>query len=84
MATATDTDGIDVDDSDPSAYFGIATGIVVKKFTNGADADTPFGPGSRSGTPSLDLHRRPRAGSTVPLENIVLWDDAGTPATPPV
>ena len=51
VATATDTNGIDVDDSDPSAYFGIATGIVVKKFTNGVDADEPFGPGIPVGDP---------------------------------
>ena len=71
-------------DSDPSAYFGIATGIVVKKFTNGQDADAPFGPGIPVGDPvnwTYTVALEP--GSTVPLENIVLWDDAGTPAVAP-
>ena len=84
VVTATDTYDIDVDDVDPSAYFGIATGIVVKKFTQGEDADEPFGPGIPVGDPvnwTYTVSLEP--GATVPLENIVLFDDAGTPLDTP-
>ena len=48
------------------------------------DADTPFGPGIPVGDPvtwTYTVALEP--GATVPLENIVLWDDAGTPADAP-
>ncbi len=36
--------GPPVTDRDPSHYFGAAPAIVIKKYTNGEDADTPTGP----------------------------------------
>ncbi len=81
-ATATDTHGITVDDDDPSHYFGAAPGIAVKKFTNGADADTPFGPGILVGDPVNWTYAVSLGGGNVALENVTLVDDAGTPSAP--
>ncbi|MEJ8569339.1 COG1470 family protein, partial [Elongatibacter sediminis] len=49
-ATATSTGG-DVNDSDPSHYFGVQGGIDIEKATNGHDADTPTGPQILVGDP---------------------------------
>ena len=70
--TATDTHGIAVTDNDPSRYFGAILGINVKKFTNGVDADEPFGPGINVGATvtwtyqvSLWSRQRPARGCRV-------------------
>ena len=81
-ATATDTNGIDVDDSDPSRYFGAILGITVKKFTNGDDADDPFGPGINVGGTVEWTYEVSLVPGNVPLEDVSLVDDAGTPLVP--
>ena len=43
-ATGTDPLGATHDDTDPSHYYGVNSGIEIEKYTNGVDADTPTGP----------------------------------------
>ncbi len=81
-ATATDTNGIDVDDSDPSHYFGAILGITVEKATNGQDADEPFGPGINVGGTVNWTYQVSLVPGNVPLEDVALVDDAGTPLVP--
>jgi uncharacterized repeat protein (TIGR01451 family) len=79
-ATAVDTNGIAVDDDDPSHYFGAASGIVVEKATNGQDADSGFGPGIAVGDPVTWTYSVMLSDdATIPVDNVVLTDDAGTP-----
>ena len=80
--TATDTHGIDVDDSDPSHYFGAILGITVEKATNGQDADAPFGPGINVGGTVNWTYQVSLVPGNVPLEDVALIDDAGTPLVP--
>ena len=80
--TATDTHGTNVSDNDPSHYFGAILGITVKKFTNGQDADAPFGPGINVGGPVNWTYQVSLVPGNVPLEAVTLIDDAGTPAVP--
>ena len=80
--TATDTNGIDVDDIDPSHYFGAILGINVEKATNGQDADAPFGPGINVGGPVNWTYQVSLVPGNVPLEDVSLVDDGGTPLVP--
>jgi uncharacterized repeat protein (TIGR01451 family) len=83
-ASAVDTLGNPVSDSDPSHYYGAATGIDVEKSTNGEDADEPFGPGIPVGDPVTWTYTVALpATATVPVENVVLSDDVGTPGVVP-
>lgn len=80
-ATAVDSTGIEVTDSDPSHYFGSVTDIQIEKATNGEDADEPFGPGIPVGddvdwTYEVSLPD----DANIPVGNVVVVDDAGTPA----
>jgi uncharacterized repeat protein (TIGR01451 family) len=82
-ATATDTQGNSVSDSDPSHYFGAVTGIAIEKATNGDDADEPFGPGIAVGDPvDWTYEVFLPTGVNVPVDNVVVVDDAGTPGAP--
>jgi large repetitive protein len=81
-ATAVDTNGIEVDDTDPSHYFGGVPGISVKKFTNGQDADTPTGPLVAAGAPVTWTYQVTLTPGNLPLGNVTLIDDAGTPSDP--
>ena len=40
---------VELRDNDPSHYFGVTSGVTIKKYTNGVDADTPTGPVLRVG-----------------------------------
>lgn len=77
--TATDSNGIEVDDSDPSRYFGAILAIDVEKATNGQDADEPTGPGINVGDPVDWTYQVSLVPGNVPLEDVSLVDDAGTP-----
>ena len=35
---------VELRDNDPSHYFGVVSGVTIKKYTNGEDADDPTGP----------------------------------------
>jgi hypothetical protein len=73
--------GVDVDDTDPSHYFGSAACIHIEKSTNGDDADYTKGPLIPVGDPVTWVYNVTNCGS-VNLTNIVVVDDNGTPGNP--
>jgi hypothetical protein len=75
-STATATSILDqqLTDTDPSHYFGVDAGIVIKKYTNGDDADTPPGPTIDIGSPVTWTYVVTNT-SNVPLTNIAVTDD---------
>jgi large repetitive protein len=83
VATVTGTDpiGQTPSDSDPSHYFGVDSAIHIEKLTNGHDADLPTGPLVVAGSAVTWVYVVTNPGN-VPLSNVVVRDDNGTPADP--
>jgi hypothetical protein len=82
--TATGTppgDLADVSDSDSGYYFGAQPDLLLIKRTNGEDADTAPGPYILSGE-TVNWSYLLFNDGNVPLSNILLVDDPGTPANP--
>jgi uncharacterized repeat protein (TIGR01451 family) len=67
-----------VADSDPANYFGVLASIDIEKFVNGLDADTPPGPILDVGDIATFTYVVTNTGN-VPLNNVVVVDDNGTP-----
>lgn len=65
-----------ITDSNPSRYYGVATSIVVTKYTNGYDADLTSDPMAKiaMGNDVTWLYVVTDTG-TVPLSNLTLLDD---------
>ena len=80
--TATDPFGTDVTDTDPSHYFGAASGIDIEKSTNGADADNAPGPVVPIGNPITWTYVVTNTGDT-PLTGVAVTDDQGVTVTCP-
>jgi uncharacterized repeat protein (TIGR01451 family) len=74
--------GTPVSASDPSHYFGIATGIDIEKDTNGVDANSPPGPLLTVGSAVNWTYTVTNTGS-VPLTSILVTDDQGVAVTCP-
>ena len=70
-----------VDDTDPSHYFGPAPDIHIEKATNGQDADSPTGPYIAQGSGVTWTYAVTNPGN-VPISNVVVLDDNGTPGNP--
>ncbi|WP_194410028.1 DUF7507 domain-containing protein [Microbacterium cremeum] len=66
--------GQQVNDDDPSHYFGIAPGIDIEKATNGQDADTPTGPFVAVGGDVRWTYVVTNTGN-VPLTDVTVTDD---------
>ena len=49
LVTGQSATEVELQDNDPSHYFGVTSGVTIKKYTNGVDADTPTGPVLRVG-----------------------------------
>ncbi|MCL4202701.1 MAG: FG-GAP repeat protein, partial [Pirellulaceae bacterium] len=83
LATASGTDpiGQTPSDDDPSHYFGVNPAIQIVKLTNGRDNDAPTGPRIQVGNPVTWTYQVTNPGN-VPLANVVVRDDNGTPADP--
>jgi hypothetical protein len=82
--TADPPEGLDpITDSDPSHYFGYvpAPKISVEKQINGQDADDPPGVFILVGDPAIWTYSVINSGN-VPLDNVELRDDNGTPGDP--
>ena len=80
--TATDPFGTDVTDTDPSHYFGAASGIDIEKSTNGADADNAPGPVVPIGDPITWTYVVTNTGDT-PLTGVAVTDNQGVTVTCP-
>jgi hypothetical protein len=81
-ATAEGQDAADarVSDTDLSNHFGLTPGIALQKATNGFDADTPAtAPEVYAGTTVNFTYTVSNTGG-VPLSDVEVVDDAGTPA----
>jgi uncharacterized repeat protein (TIGR01451 family) len=74
--SGTDFDNRTVTADDPSHYIGIVSAIRVKKFTNGADADTAPGPRIAPGAPVTWTYQVTNPG-TVAIRQVKLVDDKG-------
>lgn len=81
-ATGTDPSGNTVTASDPSNYFGYTSGISLKKFTNGQDADQPPGPEIPLGDPVTWTYQVTNTGNTN-LINVTITDSQGVTVTCP-
>jgi uncharacterized repeat protein (TIGR01451 family) len=81
-AVGTTPNGHDVSDSDPSNYFGAAPGILLKKFTNGVDADAPPGPYIPVGGVVQWTYTVINSGNET-LSDITVTDDEGVQVTCP-
>ncbi len=68
-----------VDATDPSHYIGADPQIDIEKATNGVDADSPTGPSIVIGDVVTWTYEVTNPG-TVPVSNVVVNDDNGTPA----
>ncbi len=76
------SDRSQVADADFSHYVGVTAAIEVQKFTNGLDADTVgSGPAVIAGTNVTWTYVVTNRGD-VPLSNVRVQDDAGTPTNP--
>jgi plastocyanin len=74
----------DVSDTDPSHYFGVSEQhleLTLQKYTNGIDADTTPGIYILVGETVTWTYTVSNTGS-VPLSNITITDDNGTPGNP--
>jgi hypothetical protein len=79
--TATSALGPQVTASDVSNHFGVDGQISLQKATNGIDADTPeTAPEVYAGTTVVFTYRVSNVGN-VPLSDVVVSDDAGTPTS---
>lgn len=74
--------GPPVTDTDPSHYFGVSAAIVIKKYTNGEDADTPTGPQIQVGGAVTWTYIVTNTGN-VTLNNVTVTDDKGVAVTCP-
>ena len=74
IASATDTFGVQVSDSDPSHYFGVEGGVMLKKYTNGVDADEAPGALIPVGGPVEWTYDITNTGNTA-LSSIALSDN---------
>lgn len=74
--------GPPVTSTDPSHYFGAAPAIVIKKYTNGEDADTPTGPQIPIGGAVAWTYIVTNTGS-VTLSQVNVTDDRGVVVTCP-
>ncbi len=80
VVTGTAPDGAEVTDTDLSHYVGLVSGIDIEKSTNGEDADTTgSGPEVFVGSTVTFTYNVINTGA-VPLANVVVTDDNGTPA----
>jgi uncharacterized repeat protein (TIGR01451 family) len=77
-------DGEEVEDSDPSHYFGggLKAAISIEKATNGEDADDPQGPTLVVGDPVAWTYVVTNTGE-VELSNVTVTDDKGVQVTCP-
>ncbi|UWZ79639.1 hypothetical protein L9S41_18450 [Geoalkalibacter halelectricus] len=83
LGTATgEYNGITVEDTDPSHYFGAAAAIDIEKYTNGEDADDPTGPIVVVGSMVEWTYVVTNTGN-VPLSNVMVSDDQGVMVTCP-
>lgn len=82
QVTGTPPTGPNVSDDDDSNYFGAQPSIVLKKFTNGADADTEPGPFVLVGDDIVWTYIVTNTGN-VPLVNIKVTDDQDVLVTCP-
>ncbi|WP_429885835.1 DUF7507 domain-containing protein, partial [Geoalkalibacter halelectricus] len=81
LGTATgEYNGITVEDTDPSHYFGAAAAIDIEKYTNGEDADDPTGPIVSVGSPIEWTYVVTNIGN-VALMNVTVTDDQGVVVT---
>jgi uncharacterized repeat protein (TIGR01451 family) len=85
MATVVGTPplGPDVTDEDPSHYYGANPALVIKKYTNGEDADLPLGPEIPVGDPVLWTYIVTNTGN-VPLEGLTITDSEGVTVVCPL
>ena len=77
--TGTPPTGGNVSASNPDNYFGTAPALKLVKLTNGTDNNTPTGPVVPVGSTVTWTYTVTNTGN-VPLANVVIRDDAGTPA----
>jgi hypothetical protein len=70
-----------VTDSDPANHFGAAPAIEIEKLVNGQDADAATGPILAVGSTATFTYQVKNTGN-VPLSNVVVVDDNGTPGVP--
>ncbi len=77
---AEDLNGDEVTDTDPSHHFGATADIHVVKYTNGEDANSPTGPLLLIGSTATFTYVVTNTGN-VPLSNVVVTDDNGTPGS---
>ena len=73
--------GFPVSDTDPDHYFGSGPCINIEKRTNGYNADSPPGPTIPVGDNVYWEYVVTNCGG-VPLSNVVVTDDNGTPGNP--
>ena len=73
--------GQSVTDSDPANHFGAAPAIDIEKLVNGQDADVATGPILAVGSTATFAYQVKNTGN-VPLSNVVVVDDNGTPGVP--
>ena len=71
--------GTNVTDTDPSHYFGVATGIDVEKATNGKDADVPPGPFIPVGDTVTWTYRVTNTGNVAP-DDVAVTDSRRAPS----
>jgi uncharacterized repeat protein (TIGR01451 family) len=72
----TDPAGTRLFDTDPSHYFGVVSGIDVKKYTNGEDADAPTGPVVNAGGAVTWTYVVRNTGNVL-IQQVALVDDGG-------
>ncbi len=80
-ASAAPPVGPTIIDADPSSYFGVNPGIALRKKTNGQIAENPPGLYLVSGSSVTWSYEVSNTGN-VPLSNVVVEDDSGTPQNP--